>query len=301
MNETVMNCVECRDNLVACLEGLLEAEQARQCQAHLESCAACRAEYAAISRLQERLAARGRVAAEVALVEPVMRAVRRKQIEPERTTLMSLILKNEQTGTDWSAYVKGKTIAVGPVGGTPNSITRYLLKKWNLDAKSDVTLTEVANSAVLPVVRGKQAQIGVSTEPFVTQGVRLAVWSEPFYNVPKELGPYAYSTLNVRLDTIQKDPELVRTFVRGMVKALKFTYASPDEAAAIAKTQFPTMALEDLRATLDRSFKDEMWSKDGMISKQSWATAKAVVREAGILKADISYEDIIDMGFVASA
>ena len=208
---------------------------------------------------------------------------------------------HEPTGTDWSAYVKGKTIAVGPVGGTPNSITRYLLKKWNLDAKSDVTLTEVANSAVLPVVRGKQAQIGVSTEPFVTQGVRLAVWSEPFYNVPKELGPYAYSTLNVRLDTIQKDPELVRTFVRGMVKALKFTYASPDEAAAIAKTQFPTMALEDLRATLDRSFKDEMWSKDGMISKQSWATAKAVVREAGILKADISYEDIIDMGFVASA
>ena len=94
MNATNMNCAECRDNLVACLEGLLEAEQARQCQAHLESCAACRAEYAAISRLQERLAARGRVAAEVSLVEPVMRAVRQKQIEPERTTLMSLILKN---------------------------------------------------------------------------------------------------------------------------------------------------------------------------------------------------------------
>ena len=94
MNATNMNCAECRDNLVACLEGLLEAEQSRQCQAHLESCAACRAEYAAISRLQERLVARGRVAAEVSLVEPVMRAVRQKQIEPERTTLMSLLFKN---------------------------------------------------------------------------------------------------------------------------------------------------------------------------------------------------------------
>ena len=75
MNATDMNCAECRDNLVACLEGLLEAEPSRQCQAHLESCAACRAEYEAISRLQERLAARGRVAAEVSLVEPVMRVV----------------------------------------------------------------------------------------------------------------------------------------------------------------------------------------------------------------------------------
>jgi hypothetical protein len=89
-----MNCAECRENLVACLEGLLDAEQSRQCQAHLESCEACRAEYVAINRLQERLTARGRVAAEVSLVEPVMRVLHHKQIEPERTTLMSLLFKS---------------------------------------------------------------------------------------------------------------------------------------------------------------------------------------------------------------
>ncbi len=89
-----MNCAECRDNLVARLEGLLDSEQSRQCEAHLETCADCRAEYAAMGRLQERLAAHGRVAADVWLVEPVMRAVRQKQKEPERTTLMSLLFKN---------------------------------------------------------------------------------------------------------------------------------------------------------------------------------------------------------------
>jgi hypothetical protein len=89
-----MNCAECRENLVACLEGLLDAEQSRQCQAHLESCEACRAEYVAINRLQERLTARGRVAAEVSLVEPVMRVLHHKQIEPERTTLMSILFKS---------------------------------------------------------------------------------------------------------------------------------------------------------------------------------------------------------------
>jgi NitT/TauT family transport system substrate-binding protein len=206
----------------------------------------------------------------------------------------------EPANSDWPGYFKGKSIALSQFGGTPNSITRYLLKKWSLDAKSDVTLVEVANSAVLSVVKSKQAQIGVSTEPFVTQGVRQSIWSEPFYNIPKELGPYAYSTLNVRLDTIQKEPELVRAFVRGMVKGLKFTYAHPDQAAEIAKKQFPTMPLEDLKATLDRSFRDEMWSKDGWISKEAWATGSAVVREAGILKTDVKYEEIIDMSFVES-
>jgi NitT/TauT family transport system substrate-binding protein len=207
----------------------------------------------------------------------------------------------QPTGSDWNAYFRGKTISVGSPGGTPNSITRYLLKKWKLDPQRDVTLLEVANSAVLAVVRGRQAQIGVATEPFVTQGVRQGIWGEPFYNVPKELGPYAYSTLNVRLDTIQKEPELVRTFVRGMIEGLKFTYANPAAASEIAKGQFPTMPLGDLRATLDRSFKDEMWSKDGMISRQSWETAKSVVRDAGILKEDVPYEAIIDMSFVKSA
>src|SRR6516225_2672919 len=204
----------------------------------------------------------------------------------------------EPTNKDWPSYFKGKTIAIGPYGGTPNSIMRYLLKKWNLDAKKDVTLIETANSATIAVVRGKQAQIGEATEPFVTQGVRNNVWGEPFLNVPKELGPYAYSTINVRLDTIRKEPELVRVFVRGMAKGLKLIYADPVQASEIAKAQFPTMPIEDLRATLDRSFRDELWSRDGIISPQSWITASAVVREAGILKSDIKYEEIIDMSFV---
>jgi NitT/TauT family transport system substrate-binding protein len=205
---------------------------------------------------------------------------------------------HEPTDTDWAAYIKGKTIATSGYGGTPNSITRYLLKTWNLDATHDVTLVETANSAILPVVRNKQAQIGCSTEPFVTQGVRSGVWGEPFINIPKMMGPYAYSTFNVRLDSVQKTPELVRDFVRGMMKSLKFVDDNHDESAEIAKKQFPTMALDDLKATLGRSFADNLWSKDGTISPASWDTAKKVVMGAGLLKVDVKYDEIIDMSFV---
>jgi NitT/TauT family transport system substrate-binding protein len=206
----------------------------------------------------------------------------------------------EPKDRDFTSFVKGKAIATGGFGGTPNSITRFLIKKWGLDAKTDVTVVETANSAILAAVRGKRAQIGCSTEPFITQGVKNNVWSEPFFNVPKELGPYAYSTINIRLDSIQKEPEVVRGFVRGMVKGLKFLYANKDESAEIAKKQFPTMPLDDLKATLDRSFADEMWSKDGMISRAAWDTGKSVVMEAGILKTDVKYDEIIDMSFVES-
>jgi hypothetical protein len=88
-----MNCAECRDNLVACAEGLLDREALIQCEAHLSLCVECRAEHQAIVGLQQRLIARGRAAAEVTIVEPVMQRVL-EQKEPERETIMSKLLKH---------------------------------------------------------------------------------------------------------------------------------------------------------------------------------------------------------------
>jgi len=89
-----MNCAECRDNLVACAEGLLDRETLLECRAHLETCASCRAEYQAIASLQQRLVARGQAAAEVSLVAPVMQRVLQKQRESEGESFMSKILKH---------------------------------------------------------------------------------------------------------------------------------------------------------------------------------------------------------------
>ena len=71
-----MDCTEYRENLVSYLEGLCNEAEASQYQEHLESCAACRMEHEATARLQERLSASGRAAAEVSLVGAVMRQIR---------------------------------------------------------------------------------------------------------------------------------------------------------------------------------------------------------------------------------
>jgi hypothetical protein len=89
-----MNCAECRDNLVACAEGLLDRDESLHCRAHLDTCADCRAEYKAITSLQQSLIARGQAAAEVRLVESVMQRVRQEQSKPERETIMSKLLKH---------------------------------------------------------------------------------------------------------------------------------------------------------------------------------------------------------------
>jgi hypothetical protein len=118
-----MNCAECRESLVAFVEGLLDREESLQCQAHLETCAACRAEHTAITRLQTRLAARGQTAAGVSLVEPVMRRVRGVQAEPERNTLMSLLLKN-RWGFGLGAAAVAAAVLLIILSVTPNAQAR---------------------------------------------------------------------------------------------------------------------------------------------------------------------------------
>ncbi len=199
---------------------------------------------------------------------------------------------------NYGAYLKGKKIATGFYGGTPNSITRFLIKDWGL-TETDVQMQEVSAAAALAAIKTANADVAIVTEPLLTRGVKEGLWEEPFYNVPKELGDYAYSTLNIRKESIDTEPQVVAGFVRAVIKGLKATYDNPAMAADVAKMQFPTMAPEDMKATIDRSFADSIWSKDGKISQGAWTTSSKVVKAANLLKTDVSYAEIIDMRFVS--
>jgi len=199
---------------------------------------------------------------------------------------------------DYGAFLAGKTIATGYFGGTPNSITRYLMHTWGLEPGSDVTLLETSTSAILAAVRAGRAEVGVISEPMLTQGVEEGIWGEPFYNVPEELGPYTYSTINVRLESVEEEPEVVEGFVRGVIRGLEYTYDDPEGAVAIAKKEFPAMPERDLMATMERSYADNLWSPDGVILPEAWDTGSTVVRSVDILEKDVAFDEIIDMQFV---
>ena len=213
-----------------------------------------------------------------------------------------LVAKNglEYTG-DLGSFLKGKTIVTGAPGGTPHSITMYLLGENGLENGSDVKLIESAEpSAPLAIVKQGKADIAVTSEPVLGQGVSQGIWDEPFYNVPKELGPYAYSTINVREDSYKKDPESVKAFIRAMRKSLELVKNDEAEAFAVAKKQFPTLDPAVMEETIDRAIADELWGWTGEVSPESVETTLDVVRAAGILKdsADpVQYEDIVDMSF----
>lgn len=200
--------------------------------------------------------------------------------------------------TDLATFMRGKTIAVATFGRTPNSVLRWLLATLKLKPGRDVTLLETSNAGITAAVRAGQAQLGVSNEPIVSKGIKAGFWAGPIYNLAKEMGPVADTAVSVHLNSIKNDPELVKSMVRAVMRGLKYTREHPEELLAIAKKEYPTMAEVDLRAALDRSIADKVWSKDGFIPRQAWKTSHEVVRLTNLLKRDVSYDEVIDMRFV---
>lgn len=195
-------------------------------------------------------------------------------------------------------YLEGKTIAAGRYGGSPNLLTRWLLLELGLDPDKDVKLEEPADaSAVVSLVESGQADIANGGEPQITEGINKGVWNEPFYSFPS-LGDYPYSVISVKKSTIENEPEVVESFVKAMLKGLKAVDEDPELAMEALKKEFPTTSDDRLKASLDRAYADQLWSKDGFISEEALAKPMDVVEKTGVYKEGYKYEELIDMQFV---
>ena len=199
---------------------------------------------------------------------------------------------------DMAAFLEGKTIIAGRYGGSPNVLTRYLVKSVGLDPDKDVTLLENADaSTVTAMLKYGQGDIGNGGEPQISEGVTEGIFEEPFVAFP-DLGDYAYSVIGVKKSTIENDPETCAAFVRAMVKALRTVQEDPETAARVLAIEFSTLSEEGRAAALNRAYEDELWSVDGFISQAAVDTCMEVVSISGLYDGTWDYTAMVDMRFV---
>ena len=199
---------------------------------------------------------------------------------------------------DMADFLLGKIIIAGRYGGSPNVLTRYLVKSLGLDPDMDVTLLENADaSTVTAMLQYGQGDVGNGGEPQISEGVTAGIFEEPFVAFP-DLGDYAYSVIGVKQSTIDSQPETCSAFVRAMVKALQTVQTDRETAARVLELEFPTLTEEGRAAALDRAYADQLWSADGYISQQAVDTCMEVVTVSGLYEGDWDYAQMVDMQFV---
>jgi NitT/TauT family transport system substrate-binding protein len=195
--------------------------------------------------------------------------------------------------------IKGKKIAVGTRGGTGYSILLYLLKRDGLDPRSDVVLLEIAtNAGTVAAVKNGEADLAMVSEPAIAQGVKTGIWQEPFASMPKELGPFAWTTVNLPKALIESDPALVKAIVAASKKSLDLVFNDEAEMRAIAAEEFPTLPKDDLDAILTRARANDMWQKDGAMPEEAWAKTLSIITISGMISQDVAYADVFDPSFL---
>lgn len=205
---------------------------------------------------------------------------------------------------DLGAFLDGKTIAGGRFGGTPNAILRHILIEAGLDPDEDVTLTETEDSSALLAVASRgDAEVAVTTEPQLGQGIDEGVWQEPFLNVPAELGPYAYSIIMVDREVVEEDPETAQAFVNALVAAQRLVEDEPERGLELAEEWFPNVEPDVIEETIGRAYDDGLWDSS-TVTVEATETALEIARSGQILddaEDPVDAAGIIDMGFVEEA
>jgi NitT/TauT family transport system substrate-binding protein len=195
--------------------------------------------------------------------------------------------------------IKGKKIAVGTRGATDNSVLLYLLKRDGLDPRTDVVMLEIETSAGrIAAMKNGQADMAMVFEPFISQGVKTGIWQEPFASMPKELGLFSWTTVNLPEKTIKADPELAKAIVAATKKSLELIFADEAEMRAIAAEEFPTLPKDDLDAIMTRARDNDMWQRDGSMPEEAWTKLESILTISGMIKQDVPYKQIFDPSFL---
>ncbi len=139
-------------------------------------------------------------------------------------------------GVRGAADLKGKRIAVTGLGSTTYYATRKVVERLGLDADRDVRILSVGD--IWPALAGGAVEAGLIRPPFTNMAEKMGMVRLGYVGDAIQM-PMSGLVTSERL--IQQQPELVRRFIRGTVKGLRFFLdkTKPDAKVLRRSTESP--------------------------------------------------------------
>ncbi len=179
-----MNCAECKEILVAYIEGLLENPQKEEVTKHLKDCHACQSESAELTALHGRLVKNGKALSDSRLEDEVLNQIIQEQNVRLKTArkaseglkLRRIIMKSKITRVAAAAaIIFAVLIGINPFGGT---ITFGQVAEQFLKARTvvyDFIIGDEKSNPVImhEIVVGTRIKRTISNLPGMTQIIDL--------------------------------------------------------------------------------------------------------------------------------
>lgn len=202
--------------------------------------------------------------------------------------------------------LKGKKIFAGAPGSAPYSFVTNILKNTGLNPETDVTFVTMQYGASMVAL--SQGNIDASYMnvdnriEFENIEGNVLVDTADLQTRKETFGSEKFEgeIITCTKAFAKENPETVQKFVNAVVKGEKWLKDHSDqEVAELVSPLYEGTPIDTLAKKINIC--KNLYSTDGMISKEGYAAVEKFAIDTGVIKQPIGYENIVDMTFVEKA
>jgi len=212
-----------------------------------------------------------------------------------------LVGREPDTDFKWTD-VKGKNIIGGRKGGVPEMTLEYVLKQNGVIPGKDVEVdTNIQFALMAGAFTGGKGDYVTLFEPVAStleregKGYILA-------SVGKDSGEIPYTAYYAKKSYMKKNPKIIQKFTNAIYRGQVWVDVhTPEEVTEAIKEFFPDADTELLTTVVKRYKEQDTWCKDPIMKKEALELLQTVMKSAGELKQEASYEELVDNSYAKKA
>ena len=212
-----------------------------------------------------------------------------------------LVSKNENKSFKWTD-VKGSTIIPGRKGGVPYMTLQYVLRKYGIDPKKDVSLDDsISFDLMAGAFSAGNADYVALFEP-TASATEIAGKGYIVASIGKETDELPYTAYFAKKSYIEKNPEIIQKFTNAVYEGQKWVMNhSTEEVADAIISYFPNTDRALLITVLNRYKEIDVWNSTPYLSEAGFNLLQTIIEEAGELKQKAPYDKIVNNDFANKA
>lgn len=198
--------------------------------------------------------------------------------------------------------LKGKTVIGGRAGGMPEMVFEYILKKHNIDPRTDLTIIQnIDFGLTAQAFSSGQGDYTIEFEPAATslekEGAGKVVAS-----LGIESGMVPYTSFSAKKSYIEKNPEIIQKFTNALQRGMDFVAThNTDEIAKVIHTQFSETEFSKVVAILNRYYNQDSWKDNLVFEEESLILLQDILVDAGVVTERAPYADVVNTDFANKA
>lgn len=189
----------------------------------------------------------------------------------------------------------GKVVLPGRKGGVPYMTLEYVFKQNGIIPGKDVVFDDSVQFAMMTgAFTGGTGDYVTAFEPTASM-LELEGKGYILASIGKESGEIPYTAYFAPKSYIEKNPEIIKKFVRAIYRGQQWVMnSSPKDIANAIAASFPDTDIKLLEKSAESYKSIEAWSTVPVMKEEAYEKLQTVMTEAGELKQKAPFDKVVN-------